>query len=110
MATMNEKERNALRDDLIKRSFRGAKWKLRLMDPNARLRYHRTNMEIGKWMTRYDMPASGTAVTLIETNEYGTHQDGRITNDYTFVDVVVEPLPENEMDPQRTGYRTQRPG
>jgi hypothetical protein len=110
MAAMSEQQRRELRDDLIGRSFRGAKWRLRLMDPNARLRFHRTNRWVGKWTTRYDLPGHGVAVTLVENNAYSTHKDGRVSNDYEFVDVIVEPLPDVETDPSRTGYATGRPG
>lgn len=110
MARLNAQEQQALRDELKKMSYRGAKWKLRGMDPDARLRYQRSSQEIGKWTTRYDLPASGVSVTLVETNDYNTHKNGRISNDYTYVDVLVEPLPEVETDPSQTGYVMKRPG
>jgi hypothetical protein len=110
MAYLNAQEQQALRDDLKKMSYRGAKWKLRGMDDSARLRYQRTNQEVGKWLTRYDLPALGVAVTLVETNDYNTHKSGYISNDYTYVDAIVEPLPDVETDPSRTGYVTSRPG
>lgn len=110
MAYLNAQEQQALRDELKRMSYRGAKWKLRGMDPDARLRYQRTNQEVGKWMTRYDLPSFGVAVTLVETNDYNTHKTGYISNDYTYVDVIVEPLPEVETDPSRTGYVMNRPG
>jgi hypothetical protein len=110
MAYLNAQEQQALRDELKKMSFRGAKWKLRGMDPDSRLRYHRTNQEIGKWMTRYDLPAYGVAVTLVETNAVNTHKNGHLSSDFTYVDAIVEPLPEVETDPSRTGYVTKRPG
>lgn len=110
MAYLNAQEQQALRDELKKMSYRGAKWKLRGMDTGARLRYVRTNQEVGKWLTRYDLPAYGVAVTLVETNAVNTHKNGSLSSDYTYVDVIVEPLPEAETDPSRTGYVTNRPG
>lgn len=96
MAFLNEQERQALRDDLKGRSFRGAKWKLRLMDSKSRLVYHRNNQDVGVWLTRYELKDAGVRVTLVETNAYNTHKNGKITNDYDFTDVVVEPLPANK--------------
>ncbi len=110
MAKMNLDQQKALREDLIGRSFRGAKWKLRLLEPNPRLRYHRTNREVGKWTTRYDLPESGVFVTLVETNDSTAHKNGTVTSDFTYVDAIVEPLPDVETDPSRTGYVTSRPG
>lgn len=110
MAQMTAQEQQELRKDLLNRSYRGAKWKLRGMDTGARLRYVRTNQEVGKWLTRYDLPAYGVAVTLVETNSVNTHKNGSLSSDYTYVDAIVEPLPEVETDSSRTGYITQRPG
>ena len=110
MAYLNAQEQQELRKDLLNRSFRGAKWKLRGMDNTARLRYIRSNQEVGKWLTRYDLPAHGVSVTLVETNAVNTHKNGSLSSDYTYIDAIVEPLPEVETDPSRTGYVTNRPG
>lgn len=96
MAFLNAKEREALRDDLKGRTFRGAKWKLRWMDKKGRLVYHRNSQKINQWQTRFELGENGVIVTLIESNEFNTHKDGKVSNDYTFVDVVVEPSPDNK--------------
>ncbi|MBK8138795.1 MAG: hypothetical protein IPK52_23775 [Chloroflexi bacterium] len=96
MGILNEKERQALRDDLKGRSFRGAKWKLRLTDSKARLVYHRNSQEIGVWLTRFELKDAGVMVTLVEKNAYNAHKGGTVTSDYSFEDVMVDPLPGNK--------------
>ncbi len=110
MAYLNAQEQQALRDELKKMSYRGAKWKLRGMDAGARLRYQRSNQEVGKWMTRYDLPAYGVAVILVETNAVNTHKNGSLSSDYTYEDVIVEPLPETDTGASSTAVVMQRPG
>lgn len=109
MAYLNAQEQQALQDNLKKMSYRGAKWKLRGMDRGARLRYLRSNQETGKWLTRYELPTLGVAVTLVESNDFNTHKTGRVSNDYTYVDAIVEPLPEVDTAPSRVTYMTKRP-
>lgn len=96
MAYLNQKQREELRDDLKNRSYRGAKWKLRLMDPSTRLVFLRNNQDVNKWLTRFELGQAGVRVTLVETNEFNTRKNGKVSNDYTYVDAIVEPLPQNK--------------
>ena len=96
MAFLNATERQALSDELKGKSFRMAKWTLRLRDPEGRLVYHRNSQDQGKWMTRFELKNLGVRVTLIETNATNTHKNGKLSSDYTFADAIVEPTPDNK--------------
>lgn len=96
MAYLNAKQRQELQDDLKNRSFRGAKWKLRWMDSDARLVFQRNNQTVGKWLTRFELKDAGVRVTLVETNSFNTHKNGKVSNDYVYSDAIVEPLPDNK--------------
>ena len=46
--------------------FNSAKGHLWGLDKKTRLRYYRSNQEVNKWLTAYDMPTLGIRVTLVE--------------------------------------------
>jgi hypothetical protein len=95
MAFLNAQEREALLQELKQKKFGAAKWKLSHLDPKGRLAYFRNNQEVGKWLTRYELPTLGTRVTLVET--YDTKQKGGHNKvDFQFVDVIVEPTADNK--------------
>lgn len=97
MAFLNTEERAKLRQDLQKMSFGAAKRKLHRLDPKARLVYLRNNQRTGVYYTRFELPGMGTRVTLVEHFDMDQKADGRFMSDFEFVDVVVEPTPENKM-------------
>ncbi len=94
MAYLNEQERLALLNELKGMSFNRAKGKVRSLDPKARLAYYRNAQEVGRWMTRYELPSLGTRVTLVED-----HRDvplsSKMKSEFELVEVIVEPTPDN---------------
>lgn len=95
MAYLNASERAALTQQLKSMSFGPAKRKLRSMDRKSRLVFYRNNQEVGKWMTRFELPSFGIRATLIETFGMQTNKDGKTKGEYELVDVIIEPTPDN---------------
>ena len=94
MAYLNAQERQALVDELKIMSFNGAKGKVRGLDPKGRLAYYRNAQEVGRWMTRYELPTLGTRVTLVESHrEVG--KDSKVKSEFQFDEVILEPTPDN---------------
>jgi len=94
MAYLNAQERLALLDELKNMNFNGAKGKVRGLDPKGRLAYYRNAQEVGRWMTRYELPTLGTRVTLVESHrEVG--KDSKVKSEFQFDEVIVEPTPDN---------------
>ncbi len=96
MAYLNANERLALLEDLRKMSFNEAKWKLMRMDAQGRLSLIRNNQEVGRWLTRFDLRGLGTLVTLVEKRKHLGDTDGRHPVEYEMVEVIVEPMPDNQ--------------
>jgi hypothetical protein len=94
MAYLNEQERLALLNELKDMSFNQAKAKLRGLDPKGRLVFYRNSQEIGRWMTRYELPTLGTRVTLVETHR-DVGNGSRVKAEFQFDEVIVEPTPDN---------------
>jgi hypothetical protein len=92
MAYMNEQQRQALVDELVKMKFNKAKTKVRGLDPKGRLVYYRNSQGVGRWMTRYDLPTLGARVTLVESHQDAEH-DGKLKSEFELSEVMVEPLP-----------------
>jgi hypothetical protein len=96
MAYLNEQERDALLNELKNMSFRQAQGKLRSMDEKSRLAYFRNAQQTGRWLTRYVLPSLGTRVTLVEVHsDKPTNKERRLKSEYEFVEVIVEPTPDN---------------
>lgn len=96
MPYLNEQERDALLNDLKKMSFRQAQGKLRSLDDKGRMAYFRNAQQTGKWLTRYVLPSLGTRVTLVESHtDTATKKENRLKSEYEFVEVIVEPTPDN---------------
>jgi hypothetical protein len=94
MAYLNAKERQALVDELKNMSFNGAKGKVRGLDPKSRLAYYRNSQEVGRWLTRYELPTLGTRVTLVESHR-DVGKDSKVKSEFRFDEVIVEPTPDN---------------
>jgi len=94
MPYLNEGERRALLDELSGMRLWRAKFKLRLMDPKARLLYMRNVQRSGEWHTKYVLESLGTQVTLVETN-HAENTQHRNKQKFEFVNVIVEPTADN---------------
>lgn len=95
MAYLNEQERLKLLNELKDMKFNKAKGKVRGMDPKARLAFYRNAQQVGRWMTRYDLPTLGTRVTLVESHR--DKGDGaKLKSEFEMVEVIVEPTPDNK--------------
>lgn len=94
MAYLNEQERLALLNELKDMSFNRAKGKVRSLDPNARLAFYRNAQEVGRWMTRYELPSLGTRVTLVESHE-DVAKNSKMKSEFELVEVIIEPTPDN---------------
>ena len=94
MAYLNTQERQALLDELKDMSFNRAKGKIRSLDPKGRLALYRNSQEVGRWMTRYELPSLGTRVTLVETHR-DVGKDSKLKSEFDFDEVIVEPTPDN---------------
>src|SRR5215813_12044043 len=81
MAYMNEQQRQALVDELVKMKFNKAKAKVRGLDPKGRLVHYRNSQGVGRWLTRYDLPTLGARVTLVESHE-DNDKNGRIKSEF----------------------------
>lgn len=96
MAYLTEQERDVLLNELRNMTFRQAQGKLRRMDEKARMAYYRNAQQTGRWLTRYVLPGLGTRVTLVETHtKMATNKEKRLKSEYEFVEVIVEPTPDN---------------
>ncbi len=96
MAYLTEQERDALLNELKNMSFRQAQGKLRSLDDQGRMAYFRNAQQTGRWLTRYVLPALGTRVTLVEKHtDTATSNEKRTKSEYEFVEVIVEPTPDN---------------
>jgi hypothetical protein len=96
MAYLNEQERLALLDELKDMSFNRAKGKLRSLDPKARLAFFRNAQQVGRWMTRYELPSLGTRVTLVESHR-DVPNNSKTKSEFEMVEVIIEPTPDNRM-------------
>ena len=94
MAYLNAQQREALANELAKMKFNKAKAKVRSLDANTRMVYHRNSQGVGRWMTRYDLPTLGTRITLLETHQDATHE-GKIKSEFEMSEVTVEALAGN---------------
>ena len=97
MADLNEQERQKLRDDLLNLNFNQANGRLKRMDRSGRLVYYRSAQQVGRWLTRYELKALGTRVTLVEEH-YDTpdrRNEARTRAQFDLLDVIVEPTPDN---------------
>jgi hypothetical protein len=96
MAYLNEQERLALLDELKDMSFNRAKGKLRSLDPKARLAFFRNAQQVGRWMTRYELPSLGARVTLVESHR-DVPNNSKTKSEFEMVEVIIEPTPDNRM-------------
>jgi hypothetical protein len=94
MAYLNEQERLALLNELKDMTFNRAKGKVRSLDPKARLAYFRNAQQVGRWMTRYDLPSLGTRVTLVESHR-DVPQNTKTKSEFELIEVIIEPTPDN---------------
>lgn len=94
MAYLNEQERLALLNELSRMDFNQARRKLRRLDSSGRLVYYRNAQEVGRLLTRYDLPSLGTRVTLVE-NYHHVKKDSKVKPEFQLVEVIVEPTPDN---------------
>jgi hypothetical protein len=96
MAYLTEQERDALLNELKNMTFQQAQGKLRRMDEKSRMAYYRNAQQTGRWLTRYMLPRLGTRVTLVEVHtDTATSKEKRLKSEYEFVEVIVEPTPDN---------------
>src|SRR5690349_20837847 len=99
MASMSEQEQQALAQKLSQMKFSSAQSHLMGMDKKSRLRYFRSNQEVNKWLTAYDLPTQGIRVTLVEsksTKEKGISFFTRLATAYALSEVRVEALAEKK--------------
>lgn len=94
MSYLNQAEREALLNELSAMRLWRAKFKLRLMDPKGRLLYYRNVQQTGEWHTKYVLEGLGTEVTLVEVN-HAENSQYRNKQKFEFVNVIVEPTPDN---------------
>jgi hypothetical protein len=94
MAYLNEQERLALLNELKDMSFNRAKGKLRSLDSRARLAFYRNAQQVGRWMTRYELPSLGARVTLVESHR-DVAQNAKTKSEFELVEVMIEPTPDN---------------
>jgi hypothetical protein len=92
MGYLNAQQRENLLKELSKLNFNKAKDKVRRLDPNSRLVVYRNAQGTGRWITRYDLPALGTRVTLVEKNQNALHGE-KFKSEFELVEVIVEALP-----------------
>jgi hypothetical protein len=98
MAYLTAEQRQALQAELKQMSFRQANGKLKRIDPLGRLAYYRNAQQTGQWLTRYILTGLGTQVTLVEVNTpTDKKKPNRVSNDYVFADVIVEPTADNRL-------------
>ena len=97
MSFLNAQERSDLLDDLKKRKYGSAKRKLRRLDPKGRMAYFRNAQAPGRIVTCYHLEGLGTRVYLIETMRRAplANTDRKFRAKFDFVEVIVEPTPEN---------------
>lgn len=100
MAYLNQQEREKLLNELKDKSFNKAKAKVRSLDPQVRLAYHRNVQNSAtRLYTRYDLPSLGTSVTLVEERELSPLESenypGRMRAKADLVEVIVAPTPDN---------------
>ena len=97
MAYLNKEQRDQLKAELEKMSFNGANGRLKRMDRKGRMAFYRNAQRTGQWLTKHVLVGFGTEVTLIESNQFKEKlgKANRVRNDYTMVEVVVEPTPDN---------------
>lgn len=101
MAYLNQQEREKLLNELKDMSFNKAKGRLRRLDPNVRLAYHRNVQNTANRLyTRFDLPSLGTRVTLVENASFTPIESeinlGALRRKTDLVEVIVEPTPENK--------------
>jgi hypothetical protein len=94
MAYLNAQERLALLNELKDMSFNRAKGKIRSLDPKGRLAFYRNSQEVGRWLTRYELPTLGTRITLVESHR-DEGKDSKVKSEFQFEEVIVEPTPDN---------------
>jgi hypothetical protein len=97
MAYLNRQERAELLEKLKKMKFGRAKGKLNRMDPKGRMAYYRNAQQTGELVTCFELDGMGTRVFLIERMKQKTTSSalGLMKSEFEFVEVVVEPMPEN---------------
>jgi hypothetical protein len=95
MAYLNEQQRLALLNELKDMSFNRAKARVRSLDPKARLAFYRNAQQVGRWMTRYELPTLGARVTLVETHR-DVGNGSMVKAEFEFDEVIVEPTPDNK--------------
>lgn len=98
MAYLNAQERERLKNDLLAMSYNRAKGRLNRIDPQSRLVYWRNSQKVGELHTRFDLPGLGTTVSLVEVIGHKATDKERISRtSFDFIDVRVDPLPENRL-------------
>ncbi|MBZ0288108.1 MAG: hypothetical protein K8I30_10880 [Anaerolineae bacterium] len=96
MAYLNEQQRDQLLNELKNMTFNQANAKLRRMDKRGRLAFYRNAQQTGRWLTRYHLDGLGTRVTLVEKHsDQPDRQANRTKSTFEFVEVIVEPTPDN---------------
>lgn len=97
MAYLNRQERAELLEKLQKMKFGRAKNKLNRMDPKGKMAYYRNAQQPGEVITCFELDGMGTRVFLIERLAHKPTGGalGLTKSEYQFVEVIVEPMPEN---------------
>ncbi|MDL1899411.1 hypothetical protein FBR02_01415 [Anaerolineae bacterium CFX9] len=97
MAYLNQQQREALREELLKLKKLGkAAGRLRGMDKKVRVGVYRNMQKVGQFHTRYELPSLGARVTLIEQDTRSEVKDANYSRrEYDLVDVRVEPTADN---------------
>jgi hypothetical protein len=94
MVYLNQKEREALAQQLSEMKFWRAAGKVRGLDQKSRLAFFRNAQGVGRLMTRYDLPTKGARVTLVEQSQ-NVEKNSKLKAQYELLEVIVEPLPGN---------------
>ncbi len=97
MAFLNAQERADLLDDLKKRKYGSARRKLRRMDPKGNMAYFRNAQAPGRIVTCFILEGLGTRVYLIEIMRRAPlgNKTTKFRAKFDFIEVIVEPTPEN---------------
>lgn len=94
---LNAQQREELLNELKGMPFKKARGRLNRIDRRGKLRYHRNSQASGEVHTMYVLETLGTKVTLVEKPLVDIDaQPGTYKPDYKLIDVIVEPLPDNQ--------------
>lgn len=98
MASLNQQQREELRQELLKMKFWRAKFHVRGKDAKSRLAYYRNVQDsANRLYTLFELPTLGVNVTFIERfTQKPQEQSPWLKAKYALDDIKVEPIANNE--------------